>query len=152
MAREPNPQLRAVMQLTGTDRAFDNMVDVLLAKIRHSFGVRTAAEEAEVGPQLDQEIERIRGRMGQCRPDFQRMYGSLLLKHLGSENLEACAEALASPPMRRVFAATDAMAPELSQSLSAFFHRLGQTPLEPELFDPCAESPCPCPAPLASIR
>ena len=119
---------RTLVQVTQAARVFDRLVETLLTQLRAS-GVASGAREVTLGRDgtLDlaaAEIMGARERMDGLYPEFQQLYGSLLLEHLGAEHAPEVLRALRSEPIQRYFRARRQMEQALVEGMNALSQKL----------------------------
>jgi hypothetical protein len=128
MTTSPGDAAKALVQVTHAARVFDRLVDSLIGQLRASQRV-PASREVTVGHDgtldiSDDEFVSVRERMDALYPEFQRLYGSLLLEQLGPEHAEEVLMALRSEPIQRYFRARRQMEQALLEGMGALSHKL----------------------------
>lgn len=118
MAQDLEDMARAAVQLTRAAPLFDRLVDHVLAE-PSLFAPRGAAEDPALRECLDRFF-----------PEFRRLYGRLLLEHLGPSDAPAVLSALKQESVQRYLRALRDMEPQLCAGLNelgeAMTHALRQ--------------------------
>jgi hypothetical protein len=119
---------RTLVQVTQAARVFDRLVENLIEQLRaaqsqpHSremtLGQDATAELAE------RDIMAARERMDALYPEFQELYGRLLVDYLGHEHVEEVLQLLRSEPMQRFFRARRQMEQPLVEGMAVLSQKL----------------------------
>jgi hypothetical protein len=119
---------KTLVQVTHAARVFDRLVDDLMSQLRASQ-TAPVSREVTLGQDgtldlSDAELIAARERMDALYPEFQRLYGSLLVEQLGAEHTESVLAALHSEPMQRYFRARRQMEESLVEGMGALSQKL----------------------------
>jgi hypothetical protein len=79
MTTDPKSTL---VQLTRAAVIFDQIADNLIAGVRQAMGVPAPAE-----PEVEQEFAFLRGSLDEFFPEFRELFGGLVVKYVGQEQL-----------------------------------------------------------------
>jgi hypothetical protein len=120
---------RTLIQVTQAARVFDRLVDSLIERLRgdaHAAPVSCEVRLRQDGTLeiADAELVAMRERMDALYPEFQGLYGNLLLKHLGAEHVDEVVGVLRSEPMQRYFRARRQMEQALVEGMSTLGQKL----------------------------
>jgi hypothetical protein len=102
----------ALVEITRASGMFDQIADGLIAGVRHAVGVPVHADL-----EVEQEFAFLRASLDEFFPDFQQLYGGLLVQHLGWEHVPELLECLGSDLAQRYLAAAQGIEEELRQHL-----------------------------------
>jgi hypothetical protein len=110
----------AAVQITRAAPLFDRLADHLVAQLQDSCEPEDAAQ------QLAQrsDLRGLRERLDAFFPEFRRLYGSLLIKHLGPERAPQVIAALSDDSVQLYFRALQAMEGELQGALERLGERM----------------------------
>ena len=126
MQQETSAQM--LVRLTHASHVFDRAVDALMTRVRSAMGVppAVAGSDSANDPErtaVEQELAALRERLQAFLPEFEQLYGSLLIEELGASQLPALLEALGSERVQRYFQARIRAEPRRLRQLS----RLGRS-------------------------
>lgn len=111
-------QASVAVQLTRAATVFDGIANGLIATLRSAIG--GTPERAR--PDIEGELLRIRARLDGLYPEFQQLFGGLLLEHVGRQHAPSVLAALRSEPAQEYFR----VAPRIDAELQALLLDLGQ--------------------------
>ncbi|MET0410853.1 MAG: hypothetical protein ABW217_06135 [Polyangiaceae bacterium] len=119
---------RTLVQVTQAARVFDRLVETLLEQLRISQP-EPFSREVTLGQDgalaiSDADFVAARERMDALYPEFQRLYGGLLLEHLGHEHVDEVLQLLRSEPMQHYFRARRQMEQALVDGMGALSQKL----------------------------
>lgn len=106
------------VQLTRAATVFDGIANGLIATLRSAMG--GAPERAR--PDIERELLRIKARLDGLYPEFQQLFGGLLLEHVGRQHAPSVLAALHTEPAQEFFRA----APRIDAELQELLLELGQ--------------------------
>jgi hypothetical protein len=109
MNTDPIP---ALIQITRANAVFDRIADNLIAGVRHAMGVPPSADE-----EVEAEFAFLRASLDGFFPEFQQLYGGLLVKHLGWDHVPDVLDALESELAQHYLCAVQGIEAELQQHL-----------------------------------
>lgn len=104
--------LSALVQITRAASIFDRIADDLIAGVRHAMGVPLRADV-----EVEEEFAFLRASLNEFLPEFRQLYGGLLVKHLGWEQVPEVLEGLESEVAQRYLGAVQGIEAELQQHL-----------------------------------
>jgi hypothetical protein len=104
--------ISALVEITRAATLFDRIADDLIAGVRHAMGVPPRAEV-----EVEEEFAFLRASLNEFLPEFRQLYGGLLVKHLGWEQLPEVLEGLESELAQRYLRAVQGIEAELQQHL-----------------------------------
>jgi len=110
----------AAVQVTRAAPLFDRLADTLVA--RTSDRIRNRQQTDEVSKHA--ELRALRERLDAFFPEFRLLYGSLLVKHLGTEQAPRVLAALEDDCVQRYFRALSDMQAELLGGLERLADRM----------------------------
>jgi hypothetical protein len=110
----------AAVQVTRAAPLFDRLADTLVA--RTSDRIRNRQQTDEVSKHA--ELRALRERLDAFFPEFRLLYGSLLVKHLGTEQAPRVLAALEDDCVQRYFRALQDMQAELLGGLERLADRM----------------------------
>jgi hypothetical protein len=119
---------RTLVQVTQAARVFDRLVESLLEQLR-SATAQPCSREVTLGQDgtlelTDGDLVAARERMDALYPEFQQLYGGLLLEYLGREHVDEVLQLLRSEPMQRYFRARRRMEQDLVEGMGALGQKL----------------------------
>jgi hypothetical protein len=104
--------ITALVEITRATTIFDRIADDLIAGVRHAMGVPPRAEV-----EVEEEFAFLRASLDVFLPEFRQLYGGLLVKHLGWEEVPEVLEGLESEVAQRYLCAVEGIEAELQQHL-----------------------------------
>jgi len=104
--------ITALVVITRATVMFDQIADGLIAGVRHAMGVPVHADD-----EVEQEFAFLRTSLDEFFPEFEQLYGGLLVKHLGWEHVPELLETLGSDLAQRYLGAAQGIEEELRQHL-----------------------------------
>jgi hypothetical protein len=121
---------KTLVQVTQAARVFDRLVETLLAPLQASPAI-SGSREVTLGRDgtldlADAHLVAVRERMDSLYPEFQQLYGSLLLQYVGAEHVPEVLQALRSEPIQRYFRARRQMEPALIDGMNALSQKLSE--------------------------
>jgi hypothetical protein len=119
---------KTLVQVTQAARVFDRLVETLLSQARSSQ-VASGSREVTLGHDgtldiVDAELVAVRERMDALYPEFQRLYGDLLVQYVGTEHVNEVLQALCSEPIQRYFRARRQMEQALVEGMNTLTLKL----------------------------
>lgn len=119
---------RTLVQVTQAARVFDRLVETLIEQLRINQP-EPFSREVTLGQDGTLEISHAdfvaaRERMDALYPEFQQLYGGLLLEHLGQEHVDEVLRLLRSEPMQHYFRARRQMEQALVDGMGALSQKL----------------------------
>jgi hypothetical protein len=105
------------VQLTRAATVFDGIANGLINTLRHALGVPEKARA-----DIERELLRLRARLDGLYPEYQELFGGLLLEHIGPRHAASVLAALCSEPIQEYFRA----APRVDAELQALLVELGE--------------------------
>jgi hypothetical protein len=119
---------RTLAQVTHAARVFDRLVDSLIEQLRSSqpepFSREVALGQDGTLAISNANLVAARERMDALYPEFQQLYGGLLLQHLGQEHVDEVLQLLRSEPMQHFFRARRQMEQALVDGMGALSQKL----------------------------
>jgi len=103
------------VQLTRAATIFDRIANGLVERVRQALGVPDRLDE-----DIEQELVGLRAELDEFFPEYQQLFGGLLLEHIGREHAPSVLAALSGEAIQRYFRA----APEIDAELQALFAEL----------------------------
>jgi len=110
----------AAVQVTRAAPLFDRLADTLVART----GDRIQNRQESAGVSKHAELRALRERLDAFFPEFRLLYGSLLVKHLGTEQAPRVLAALEDDSVQRYFRALQDMQAELFGGLERLADRM----------------------------
>lgn len=110
----------AAVQITRAAPLFDRLADHLVAQLRESY----AQEDAEQALAQRADLGALREKLDAFFPEFRRLYGGLLVKHLGPERAPRVIAALNDESVQLYFRAVQSMEAELQRALERLGERM----------------------------
>ncbi|MEO8178969.1 MAG: hypothetical protein ABI895_09070 [Deltaproteobacteria bacterium] len=110
----------AAVQVTRAAPLFDRLADNLVARTGDRIHNRQQADEVS----KHAELRALRERLDAFFPEFRLLYGSLLVKHLGTEQAPRVLAALEDDRVQRYFRALQDMQAELLGGLERLADRM----------------------------
>jgi hypothetical protein len=108
-----------VVRLSQAAPKFGRIADELILKLRRAMGVPDQAEA-----DVEEEFAALRSSLDEFYPEFVKVYGGLLLHHLGGD-ASVVVPALESEPIQAYLQAADGMEAELSVTLKSLASSIG---------------------------
>jgi hypothetical protein len=109
------------VQLTRAATIFDGIANGLIAQVRRAAGVPELAD-----PETEQELARLRAQLDELYPEYQQLFGGLLLDHIGREHAPSVLAALHAEPIQEYFRAVPRMHAELQSLLVELAQRMSR--------------------------
>ena len=109
------------VQLTRAATIFDGIANGLIAQVRRAAGVPERA-----APAIEQELGRLRAQLDELYPEYQQLFGGLLLDHIGREHAPSVLAALRAEPIQEYFRAVPRMDAELQSLLVELAQRMSR--------------------------
>jgi len=110
----------AAVQVTRAAPLFDRLADTLVART----GDRIQNRQESDGLSKHAELRALRERLDAFYPEFRMLYGTLLVKHLGTEQAPRVIAALEDDCVQRYFRALQDMQAELLGGLERLADRM----------------------------
>ena len=109
------------VQLTRAAAIFDAIANGLIAQVRRAAGLPERAD-----PDTEQELIHLRARLDELYPEYQQLFGGLLLDHIGREHAPSVLAALRAEPIQEYFRAMPRMEDELRLLLIDLAQRMSR--------------------------
>lgn len=107
------------VNLTRAATIFDGIANAWIAQVRRAMGVPERAAQ-----DIERELLRLRARLDRLYPEYQQVFGGLLLEHIGREHVRSVLAALRAEPVQEYFRATPRMDAELQEILIDLAQRM----------------------------
>lgn len=119
---------RTLVQVTQAAQVFDRLVEALIEQQR-AAQLEPHSREVTLGQDgtlaiAEADFTAARERMDAIYPEFQQLYGGLLLDHLGHEHVDEVLQLLRSEPLQRYFRARRRMEQALVEGMAALSQKL----------------------------
>lgn len=109
------------VRLTRAATIFDGIANGLITQVRCAMGVSERAD-----PDIQRELVRLRARLDELYPEYQQIFGRLLLEHIGQEHAPSVLMALRAEPIQEYFRAAPRMDADLQRLLVELAQRMSR--------------------------
>lgn len=109
------------VQLTRAAGIFDGLANALIAQMRRAMAVPLIARV-----EVERELTRLRARLDGFFPEYQQLFGGLLLGHIGPEHTASVLAALRNEVVQEYFRAVPRMDLELQGILVDLARRMSR--------------------------
>lgn len=111
----------AAVNLTRAAILFDGLANGLIDQVRRAMSVPGGAAH-----DIERELLRLRARLDGLYPEYQQLFGGLLLEHIGREHVPSVLAALQAEPVQAYFRAAPRMNAELQALLIELARRMSR--------------------------